>query len=85
MHGDTAALIEGVYRADWGRILATLIKMTGDFALAEECAQEAFAAALEEWPTGGAPDVPVAWIIRAARNKAIDRIRRNALYSEKLE
>ncbi len=85
MAPDIAAIVEGVYRADWGRIVATLIKLTGDFEMAEECAQEAFAAALEDWRSSGIPDVPVAWIIRAARNKAIDRIRRRALYSEKLE
>ena len=85
MAPDTKALVEGVYRADWGRIVATLIKLTGSFELAEECAQEAFAAALEEWPRGGVPDVPVAWIIRTARNKAIDRVRRQSLYAEKLE
>ncbi|HKE29858.1 MAG TPA: RNA polymerase sigma factor [Bryobacteraceae bacterium] len=85
MAPDTKALVEGVYRDHWGRIVATLIKLTGSFELAEECAQEAFAAALEEWPAGGAPDVPVAWVIRTARNKAIDRMRRQVLYSEKLE
>jgi len=85
MASDIAAIVEGVYRADWGRIVATLIKLTGDFEMAEECAQEAFAAALEDWRSSGIPDVPVAWIIRTARNKAIDRIRRRALYSEKLE
>ena len=84
MAPDTAALVEGVYRSDWGRVVATLIKQTGDFELAEECAQEAFAAAMQEWRSG-VPDVPVAWIIRTARNKAIDRIRRRSLYSEKLE
>ncbi|HUK15317.1 MAG TPA: RNA polymerase sigma factor [Bryobacteraceae bacterium] len=85
MAPDIAAIVEGVYRADWGRIVATLIKLTGDFEMAEECAQEAFAAALEDWRSSGIPDVPVAWIIRTARNKAIDRIRRRALYSEKME
>jgi RNA polymerase sigma-70 factor, ECF subfamily len=85
MAPDIAAIIEGVYRTDWGKIVATLIKLTGDFEMAEECAQEAFAAALEDWRASSVPDVPVAWIIRTARNKAIDRIRRQALYSEKLE
>jgi RNA polymerase sigma-70 factor (ECF subfamily) len=85
MPSDAGTAIETVYHADWGKILATLIKMTGDFELAEECAQEAFAAAMEEWPASGVPDVPVAWIIRAARNKAIDRIRRRSLYAEKLD
>src|SRR6266545_782336 len=82
---DATAAVEEVYRTDWGRIVATLIKLVGDFDLAEECAQEAFAAAVDQWGTSGIPDMPRAWIIRTARNKAIDRIRRQALYSEKLQ
>ena len=77
--------VEAVYRAEWGRIVAALISLIGDFDLAEECAQEAFAAAVDQWRTSGIPDMPTAWIIRAARNKAIDRLRRQSLYSEKLE
>jgi len=84
MPSDAAAAVESVYRADWGRIVATLIKLIGDFDLAEECAQEAFAVAIDQWPTTGIPEIPRAWIIQTARNKAIDRIRRNAVYSEKL-
>jgi RNA polymerase sigma-70 factor (ECF subfamily) len=84
MASQAAAAVESVYRASWGKIVATLIKLFGDFELAEECAQEAFAAAVEQWETG-VPDLPVAWIIRAARNKAIDRIRRRSSYAEKLE
>src|SRR5437763_7398346 len=85
MASDVSAAVESVYRADWGKIVATLIKHVGDFELAEECAQEAFAAAVDQWRTGGIPDIPTAWIIRAARNKAIDRIRRQSLYSQKLQ
>jgi len=85
MPQEAAAAVESVYRADWGRIVATLIKLIGDFDLAEECAQEAFAAAVDQWPTTGIPEIPRAWIIQTARNKAIDRIRRNVRYSEKLE
>ena len=85
MSSQAAAAVESVYRADWGRIVATLIKLIGDFDLAEECAQEAFAAAVDQWPTTGIPEIPRAWIIQTARNKAIDRIRRNVRYSEKLE
>ena len=81
---DVTEAVESVYRADWGKIVAVLIKLIGDFDVAEECAQEAFAAAVEQWGISGIPDVPTAWIIRAARNKAIDRIRRKALYAEKL-
>jgi len=80
-----ALAVEEVYRADWGRIVATLIRLFGDFDLAEECAQEAFAAAVVQWQESGVPEVPRAWIIQTARHKAIDRIRRKGRYAEKLE
>ncbi len=80
-----ASAVEEVYRADWGRIVATLIRLFGDFDLAEECAQEAFAAAIDQWRDHGVPDVPRAWIIQTAKHKAIDRIRRKGVYAEKLE
>src|SRR6202162_370096 len=73
---NAASAVEEVYRADWGRIVATLIRLLGDFDLAEECAQEAFAAAVDQWRDSGVPDIPRAWIIQTARHKAIDRIRR---------
>lgn len=66
-------------------IIATLIRQLGDFDMAEECAQEAFVAASEQWPISGVPDIPRAWIIQTARHKAIDRIRRRRSYQEKLE
>jgi RNA polymerase sigma-70 factor (ECF subfamily) len=84
MPSDAAATVESVYRADWGRIVATLIRLVGDFDLAEECAQEAFAAAVDQWPASGIPDIPRAWIIQTAKHKAIDRIRRRGRYQEKL-
>jgi RNA polymerase sigma-70 factor (ECF subfamily) len=62
-----------------------LIRLFGDFDLAEEAAQEAFAAAVDQWPTSGVPEFPRAWIIQAARHKAIDRIRRRTRFAEKLE
>ena len=79
------AAVDAVYRSDWGRIVATLIRQVGDFDLAEEAAQEAFAAAVDQWPTAGVPDVPRAWIIQTARHKAIDRIRRQALFADKVD
>jgi RNA polymerase sigma-70 factor (ECF subfamily) len=82
---DVAAAVEAVYRADWGKIVATLIKLIGDFDLAEDSAQEAFAAAIDQWPTSGIPEVPSAWVIQTARHKAIDRVRRRANYAEKLD
>lgn len=80
-----ATAIEAAYRSDWGRIVATLIKQMGDFDLAEECAQEAFAAAVSQWEASGIPDAPAAWLIQTARHKAIDRIRRRENYAGKLD
>jgi RNA polymerase sigma-70 factor (ECF subfamily) len=77
--------VEETYRADWGRIVATLIRLVGDFDVAEEAAQEAFAAAAEQWRASGVPEFPRAWIIQTARHKAIDRIRRRARLEEKLD
>src|SRR5271167_2881339 len=82
---DATEAVEAVYRADWGRIVATLIGLIGDFDLAEESAQEAFAAAVDQWRVSGVPEFPRAWIIQTARHKAIDRIRRKARFEEKLE
>jgi RNA polymerase sigma-70 factor, ECF subfamily len=79
------AAVDAVYRAEWGRIVATLIRQVGDFDVAEEAAQEAFASAVDQWPTSGVPDVPRAWIIQTARHKAIDRIRRRARFADKLD
>src|SRR5262252_9063255 len=85
MLSDTTTAIDSVYRSDWGRIVATLIRFFGDFDVAEEAAQEAFAAAVEQWPGAGVPEFPRAWIIQTARHKAIDRIRRRTRFEEKLE
>jgi RNA polymerase sigma-70 factor (ECF subfamily) len=85
MLANATATVETVYRADWGRIVATLIGLVGDFDLAEECAQEAFAAAVDQWSAVGVPEFPRAWIIQTAKHKAIDRIRRQGRYAEKLE
>src|SRR6187200_1201258 len=81
----THALVETLYRTDWGRIVATLIGVLGDFDLAEDVAQEAFAAAIAQWPETGVPEHPRAWIIQTARHKAVDRLRRRASYTAKLE
>ena len=79
------ATVDAVYRTDWGRIIATLIRSFGDFDLAEETAQEAFAAAVNQWRAEGLPESPAAWIIQTAKHKAIDRLRRQTRYQEKLE
>jgi RNA polymerase sigma-70 factor (ECF subfamily) len=81
---DPDAAVEAAYRSDWGRILATLIRLVGDFEVAEDAAQEAFTAAVDQWRTAGVPESPRAWIIQTARHKAIDRIRRRARFEEKL-
>jgi len=85
MSPDAAATVEAVYRAEWGRIVATLIRLVGDFDLAEESAQEAFTAAVDQWRQSGIPEYPRAWIIETARHKAIDRIRRRQNFEQKLE
>jgi RNA polymerase sigma-70 factor (ECF subfamily) len=77
--------VDAVYRSDWGRIVATLIRQFGDFELAEDAAQEAFTAAVDQWRTDGVPDSPRAWIIQTAKHKAIDRLRRQTRLKEKLE
>jgi RNA polymerase sigma-70 factor (ECF subfamily) len=75
--------LEEVFRDEWGRVLASLIGFLGDFDLAEEAAQEAFATAAERWPREGAPANPRAWLVTTARNRAIDRIRRDRTLAEK--
>src|SRR6516162_7690522 len=71
------------YRDEFGRILASVIRSIGDFELAEDAVQEAFAAAIEQWPRDGTPDNPRAWVVGVARNKAIDRIRRQSRFAER--
>ena len=77
------AILDRVFREQWGRVLAALIGFLGDFDLAEEAAQEAFAIAAERWPRDGIPSNPGAWLITTARNRAIDRIRRDRTLAEK--
>jgi len=81
----TGEEIGDLYRDASPRVLATLIRVLGDFDLAEEVVQEAFAAALEQWPRDGAPENPAGWLVRTARNKAIDRLRRGTLWAGKVE
>ena len=81
----TLETVDAVYRADSRRILATLIRLLGDFDLAEEALHEAFAAAVEQWPRDGVPDNPRAWLVSAGRFKAIDRIRRRARFDVSLD
>ena len=76
-------MLERVFRDEWGRVLAALVRSLGDFELAEEAAQDAFAAAAERWPLEGEPANPVAWLIITGRNRAIDRIRRDRTLAAK--
>src|SRR5499433_1313014 len=85
MRLDANAAVEAVYRSDWGRIVATLIRLVRDFDVAEEAAQEAFTAAVDQWRVSGVPEFPRAWIIQTARHKAIDRLRRQTRFAEKLD
>ncbi len=75
--------VDQAFRDEWGRVLAALIGFLGDFDLAEEAAQEAFAIAAERWPRDGPPESPRAWLVTTARNRAIDRIRRDRTLAEK--
>jgi RNA polymerase sigma-70 factor, ECF subfamily len=75
--------LEQVFRDEWGRVLASLIGFLGDFDVAEEATQEAFAIAASRWERDGMPDNPRAWLVTAARNRAIDRIRRDRSLAEK--
>jgi RNA polymerase sigma-70 factor (ECF subfamily) len=77
------AILEQAFRDQWGRVLAALIGFLGDFELAEEAAQEAFAIAAERWPRDGAPANPGAWLLTTARNRAINRIRRDRTLAAK--
>lgn len=76
-------VIEEIFRPEAGRVLATLIRLLGDFDLAEVARQEAFTAAIEQW-SAGVPANPPAWLINAGRNKAIDRIRREVVFRIKI-
>jgi RNA polymerase sigma-70 factor (ECF subfamily) len=82
---EVEAAVAGVFREEWGRIVATLIGMTGDWDLAEECAQDAFTRALQSWPRDGIPPRPGAWLTTTARNRAIDLLRRRATEAAKLQ
>ncbi len=76
-------MLDDVFREEWGRVLATLVRLLGDIELAEDAAQEAFLTAAERWPRDGKPANPSGWLIATARNRAIDRIRRERTLTEK--
>jgi RNA polymerase sigma-70 factor (ECF subfamily) len=82
--GAVEAAVTRAFREEWGQIVATLIRLTGDWDLAEERAQDAFAQALQRWPRDGIPRKPGAWLTTTARNRATDRLRREAAGAAKL-
>src|SRR2546427_9065787 len=85
MNRDADEAVEALYRSDWGRIVAALIHLVGDFEVAEEAAQEAFTAGVNQWRTSGVPEFPRAWIIQTARHKAIDLIRHRVRSDKKVD
>ncbi|MFF2993545.1 RNA polymerase sigma factor [Streptomyces sp. NPDC057950] len=82
--GDVEGAVASAFREEWGQVVATLIRVTGDWDLAEECAQDAFAQALDRWRRDGVPRRPGAWLTTTARHRALDVLRREAVGAEKL-
>src|ERR671930_1307337 len=77
--------VEAVWRIESARVIAGLARMVGDVGLAEELAQDALVIALEQWPVDGVPDHPGAWLMATAKHRAVDLLRRQARYQQKLE
>ncbi len=82
---DVETAVTDAFQHEWGRIVASLIRVTGDWDLAEECTQDAFATALARWPADGVPDRPGAWLTTTARNRALDKLRRSKTEAAKLK
>jgi RNA polymerase sigma-70 factor (ECF subfamily) len=85
VNGAVERVVAEAYRREWGQVVASLIGMVGDWDLAEECTQDAFTRALETWRRDGVPERPGAWLTATARNRAVDRLRRQAVGTAKLE
>ena len=85
MHSATHQAIDAVWRLECARIVAAIARVVRDVGLAEELAQDALVAALEHWPTAGVPDNPGAWLMATAKNRALDRLRRDKVLQAKLE
>ncbi|MGA9312976.1 MAG: sigma factor, partial [Pseudonocardiaceae bacterium] len=79
-----AEYVEAVFREEWGRLLATLVRQWGDLDLAEEVAADAVASALQHWPVDGVPTRPAAWLLTVARRRAVDLLRRDRAYAARL-
>src|SRR5690348_2933494 len=80
---DARATIEAIFRIEWPKLVAGVARITRDVGAAEELAQDALAAALEEWPAAGVPDKPGAWLMATAKNRAIDAVRRTKSFERK--
>lgn len=78
------AILDQAFREQWGRVLAALVGFLGDIDLTEEATQEAFAVAAERWPCDGTPANPNTWLVTTARNRAVDRIRRDRTLAENI-
>src|SRR5436190_14904949 len=76
--------VEAIYRTESRRVFATLVRLLGDFDVAEEALHDAFASAVEQWPRDGVPDNPRAWLVSAGRFRAIDTLRRRARFDASL-
>ena len=85
MPAEVAGALDEAFRTEWGKVVAAVIGQTGDWDLAEECAQDAFTQALRTWPRDGLPRRPGAWLTTVARNRALDRLRRRGTEAVKLE
>ena len=81
--GQVAGQLDEIHRRDGGRLLATLVRLIGDFTLAEEALQDAYTVALQQWPIGGLPAAPQAWLISTARHKALDGLRRTRRFASR--
>ncbi len=81
---DSGNVVEAVFREEWGRLLATLVRQLGDLDLAEEVASDAIASALQHWPVGGVPTRPAAWLLTVARRRAVDLLRQDRAYAARL-
>lgn len=80
MNLESVFRLESLYREEWRRVLATTVRLTGDFDLSEEAVQDAFVAALEQWPRDGTPETPYAWLVSTARHRVVDQLRRRARF-----
>jgi RNA polymerase sigma-70 factor, ECF subfamily len=85
MNLESVVSLESLYREEWRRVLATTVRLTGDFDLSEEAVQDAFVAALQQWPRDGTPSSPYAWLVSTARHRGVDQLRRRGRFEAQVE